>query len=73
MRRSLLVYLVSLALFFGPFTQTLYSPLPPELAKKLQTSQDAVNLSIAIYPIFLLVCGSFTVRYWIDMEGVKCC
>lgn len=67
MRRSLLVYLVSLAAFFGPFTQTLYSPLLPELAKKLQTSQDAVNLSIAIYPIFFacmqLVYGPLLDRY----------
>ncbi|WP_186809688.1 MFS transporter [Paenibacillus polysaccharolyticus] len=67
MRRTLLVYLVSLAAFFGPFTQTLYSPLLPELANKLQTSQDAVNLSIAIYPIFFacmqLVYGPLLDRY----------
>lgn len=67
MRRTLLVYLVSLAAFFGPFTQTLYSPLLPELAKKLQASQDAVNLSISIYPIFFacmqLVYGPLLDRY----------
>lgn len=52
MRKTFLVYLVSMAAFFGPFTQTIYSPLLPELAKRLQASQDAVNLTIAIYPIF---------------------
>ncbi len=52
MRKTFLVYLVSMAAFFGPFTQTIYSPLLPELAKQLQASQDAVNLTIAIYPIF---------------------
>lgn len=52
MRKTFLVYLVSLAAFFGPFTQTIYSPLLPQLAKQLQASQDAVNLTIAIYPIF---------------------
>lgn len=34
MRKTFLVYLVSMAAFFGPFTQTLYSPLLPELAKQ---------------------------------------
>ncbi len=52
MRKTFLVYLVSIAAFFGPFTQTIYSPLLPELARRLQASQDAVNLTIAIYPIF---------------------
>ncbi|WP_372630291.1 MFS transporter [Cohnella sp.] len=67
MRKTFLVYLVSMAAFFGPFTQTLYSPLLPELAKQLQASQDAVNLTISIYPIFFacmqLVYGPLIDRY----------
>ena len=52
MRKRFLVYLVSTAAFFGPFTQTIYTPMLPEIAEQFHASQNAVNLTVSIYPIF---------------------
>lgn len=51
--RRLLVYLVALAAFLGPFSQTIYVPLIPEVTKELHTTSFLVNFSISIYTIFL--------------------
>lgn len=51
--RRLLVYLVALAAFLGPFSQTIYVPLIPEVTKELHTTPFLVNFSISIYTIFL--------------------
>lgn len=55
MRKKFLVYLVSTAAFFGPFTQTLYTPMLPEIAEQFNSSQNSVNLTVSIYPIFFAV------------------
>lgn len=52
MRNKFLVYLVSAAAFFGPFTQTIYSPLLPEIAESYKASLDVVHLTVSVYPIF---------------------
>ncbi|WP_159881564.1 MFS transporter [Paenibacillus puerhi] len=52
MSKKFLVFLVSTAAFFGPFTQTIYTPLLPEIAEQFHASQNAVNLTVSIYPIF---------------------
>ncbi|WPK10541.1 MFS transporter [Lysinibacillus louembei] len=52
MYKKILVYLVSIAAFFGPFTQTIYAPMLPSIAEHFQASLDAVNLTVSIYPIF---------------------
>ncbi|ANX10768.1 MFS transporter [Fictibacillus arsenicus] len=51
--RTLLVYLVAFAAFLGPFSQTIYVPLIPEVTKELHTTSFLVNFSISIYTIFL--------------------
>jgi MFS transporter, DHA1 family, multidrug resistance protein len=48
-----LVYLVAFAAFLGPFSQTIYVPLIPEVTKELHTTSFLVNFSISIYTIFL--------------------
>ncbi|GIM45159.1 MFS transporter [Collibacillus ludicampi] len=53
MNRQLIVYLVSFAAFLGPFTQTIYAPILPEIQSDFRTSQFLVNLSISIFTIFL--------------------
>lgn len=67
MRKKFLVYLVSTAAFFGPFTQTIYTPLLPEIAEQFHASQNAVNLTVSIYPIFFafmqLVYGPLIDKY----------
>ncbi|MGF7032311.1 multidrug resistance protein [Paenibacillus mucilaginosus] len=51
MRKHYIVYLVSIAAFFGPFMQTFYTPLLPEVAELFRTSSTAVSLTISVYPI----------------------
>lgn len=53
MNRTLIVYLVSLAAFLGPFTQTIYTPILPEVTKDFGTSSFLVNLTISIFTLFL--------------------
>ncbi|MDR7074404.1 MFS transporter [Fictibacillus barbaricus] len=51
--RILIVYLVAIAAFLGPFSQTIYVPIIPEVTKELHTSPFLVNVSISIYTVFL--------------------
>lgn len=64
------VYTVSLAAFLGPFTQTIYTPLLPEVTAALGTTPFLVNASISIFTVGLalmqLVYGPVT-----DARGRK--
>jgi DHA1 family bicyclomycin/chloramphenicol resistance-like MFS transporter len=53
MKRTAIVYLVSLAAFLGPFTQTIYTPILPEVTNDFGTSSFLVNLTISIFTFFL--------------------
>jgi len=53
MKRQLVVYLVSLAAFLGPFTQTIYTPILPEVRAAFATSSFLINLTISIFTFFL--------------------
>ncbi|GAB7388750.1 MFS transporter [Bacillaceae bacterium] len=53
MNRKFIVYFVSLAAFLGPFTQTIYVPIIPEVTNYFQTSHFMVNLTISIFTVFL--------------------
>ncbi|MFC3884139.1 MFS transporter [Bacillus songklensis] len=53
MNRKFIVYLVSFAAFLGPFTQTIYAPIIPEVTHSFQTSPFLVNLTISIFTLFL--------------------
>ncbi|HYR11106.1 MAG TPA: MFS transporter [Longimicrobium sp.] len=50
-----LVYLVSLAAFMGPFTQTVYTPILPDLERRFDTSVFIVNLTISLFTVVLAV------------------
>jgi predicted MFS family arabinose efflux permease len=50
-----LVYLVSLAAFMGPFTQTVYTPILPDLERRFHTSVFVVNLTISLFTVVLAV------------------
>lgn len=52
---SALVYLVALAAFMGPFTQTVYTPILPDLERRFQTSAFVVNLTISLFTVVLAV------------------
>ncbi|MBN6189148.1 MFS transporter [Aneurinibacillus sp. BA2021] len=62
--RNFVIYLVSFAAFLGPFTQTIYAPIIPEVTRDFQTSHFLVNLTISIFTLFLalmqLVYGPLT-------------
>jgi DHA1 family bicyclomycin/chloramphenicol resistance-like MFS transporter len=53
MNRQAIVYLVSFAAFLGPFTQTIYAPILPEIQNDFHTTQFLVNLSISIFTFVL--------------------
>lgn len=67
MKKKFLVYLVSSIAFLGPFAQTIYTPLLPELQEQFRASPTIVNMTVAIYPIFFalmqLVYGPLIDRY----------
>lgn len=64
MNRKLILYIVAFATFLGPFTQTIYTPLLPEIQKHFHSSQLLVNLTISIFTFVLammqLVYGPLT-------------
>jgi len=64
MNRTAIVYLVSFAAFMGPFTQTIYTPILPEVTEQFRTSPLLVNLTISIFTFILalmqLVYGPLT-------------
>ncbi|NNU84387.1 MFS transporter [Geobacillus sp. BMUD] len=66
MKRQFVVYLVSLAAFLGPFTQTIYTPILPEVREAFATSSFLINLTISIFTFFLammqMVYGPLTDR-----------
>ncbi|MDP4163929.1 MAG: MFS transporter [Bacillota bacterium] len=53
--RAFIVYLVAFAAFLGPFTQTIYVPIIPEVINELHTSHFLVNLTISFYTLFLAI------------------
>lgn len=53
MNKRLAVYTVSMAAFLGPFTQTIYTPMIPEVTRTMETTAFMVNLSISIFTIGL--------------------
>ncbi|MHB0776173.1 MFS transporter [Halomonas sp. WWR20] len=50
-----IIYMVAFAAFLGPFTQTIYAPILPELAASLNTSHFLINLSISIFTFFMAI------------------
>jgi predicted MFS family arabinose efflux permease len=61
-----IVYLVSLSAFLGPFTQTVYTPILPDLQRRFDTSLFVVNLTISLFTVVLaamqIVYGPLTDR-----------
>lgn len=57
--KNIIVYLVSFAAFLGPFTQTIYAPILPEIKVDFQTTTLLVNLSISIFTIVLAIMQIF--------------
>ena len=53
MNNRLILYLVSFAAFLGPFTQSIYTPIIPEIIEDFQTSPYLVNLTISIFTFFM--------------------
>src|SRR5918911_2444227 len=47
--KNVITYIVSFAAFFGPFTQSIYTPLLPQVKQQFQTSEYVVNLTISIF------------------------
>lgn len=55
MNRKFIVYLVAFAAFLGPFTQTIYTPVLPEVASQLHSTSFVVNLTISVFTLFLAI------------------
>lgn len=55
MNRKFVVYIVAFAAFLGPFTQTIYTPVLPEVANQLHSSSFVVNLTISVFTLFLAI------------------
>ncbi|KQX45964.1 MFS transporter [Paenibacillus sp. Root444D2] len=55
MNRKFVVYIVAFAAFLGPFTQTIYTPVLPEVASQLHTTSFVVNLTISVFTLFLAI------------------
>ncbi len=53
MSPRLLTFMVAFAAFLGPFTQTVYAPILPELGGALRTRPFLINLSISIFTLVL--------------------
>lgn len=53
MSPRLLTFMVAFAAFLGPFTQTVYAPILPELGQALATTSLLINLSISIFTFVL--------------------
>ncbi|WP_134701829.1 MFS transporter [Ammoniphilus sp. YIM 78166] len=67
MNPKIILYLVSFATFLGPFTQTIYTPIIPEIQADFRSSQLLISFSISIFTIALavmqLVYGPLVDRY----------
>ncbi|MDR6550290.1 multidrug resistance protein [Paenibacillus qinlingensis] len=55
MNRKLVLYIVAFAAFLGPFTQTIYTPILPEVANELHSTSFVVNLTISVFTLFLAI------------------
>lgn len=55
MSPRLLTFMVAFAAFLGPFTQTVYAPILPELGAALATTPFLINLSISIFTLVLAI------------------
>ncbi|MDN4072204.1 MFS transporter [Fictibacillus terranigra] len=53
MNKKIILYCVGFAAFFGPLTQTIYTPILPEIQHQFQTSGFIVNLTISIFTFVL--------------------
>ena len=53
MSPRLLTFMVAFAAFLGPFTQTVYAPILPELGGALRTTPFLINLSISVFTLVL--------------------
>ncbi len=53
MKLRFVVYLVAFAAFLAPFTQTIYTPILPEVQDLFQSSTFLVNLTISVYTFCL--------------------
>lgn len=51
--RSLIVFVVSFVAFLGPFSQSIYAPVLPEVAQHFASPQLLVNFSLFIYTLTL--------------------
>ncbi|KXN82706.1 Quinidine resistance protein 1 [Leucoagaricus sp. SymC.cos] len=46
-----IVILIALAAFFGPFTQNIYYPAIPTLARAFEKSIELINLTVTVYTV----------------------
>ena len=70
MSPRLLTFMVAFAAFLGPFTQTVYAPILPELGEALQTTPLLINLSISIFT-FVLAFMQIVYGPLVDRTGRK--
>ena len=53
MNVRLILYLVAFSAFLGPLTQTIYTPILPEVREQFATTPFLINMSISIFTIAL--------------------
>jgi multidrug resistance protein len=70
MSPRLLTFMVAFAAFLGPFTQTVYAPILPELGAALATTPLLINLSISIFT-FVLAFMQIVYGPLVDRSGRK--
>ncbi|TCD22824.1 MFS transporter [Pseudomonas sp. IC_126] len=70
MSPRLLTFMVAFAAFLGPFTQTVYAPILPELGAALETTPLMINLSISIFT-FVLAFMQIVYGPLVDRRGRK--
>ena len=70
MSPRLLTFMVAFAAFLGPFTQTVYAPILPELGEALKTTPLLINLSISIFT-FVLAFMQIVYGPLVDRTGRK--
>ncbi|MEW5322611.1 hypothetical protein V2J23_10820 [Geobacillus thermoleovorans] len=72
MKRQLVMYLVPLAAFLGPFTQTIYTPILPEVREAFAASSFLIfqcYMGIAFGPMagsMLFAAGRYRLAYAVD-------
>ncbi|WP_421135642.1 hypothetical protein [Stutzerimonas stutzeri] len=73
MSPRLLTFMVAFAAFLGPFTQTVYAPILPELGGALRTTPFLINLSISIFTLVLAFMQIIYGRWWIAVGASAPC